>query len=119
MCRHVVGTFFGMGKHWIAVRHLPLHKGFEVDHLQYGLADPVVVNRILLWGIGSFFATVIVFGGVAIVFFEPGHPAVRMNTINIGISGSIASVAYGLAFFPPKAYLGWLRGDARGSADAL
>lgn len=79
-----------------------------------GLAEPVIVNRILLWGLGSAMATLIVSGGFVLAFVESTHPLAQAQGLNIGLSGVLASLIYFLAFFPPKAYTDWIeqRGDA-------
>ena len=88
------------------------HHGLLKKRLTLGLADPVVVNRMLLWGIGSLFASTIVLGSVVVVLFDSNHPAIQLSGLNIGLSGIVASTAYALAFFPPSSFLEWVRRSA-------
>ncbi len=77
-----------------------------------GLADPIVANRFLLWGVAgvlSFTAsgvmTAVVVGGADPV----NNPVARLA---IGVGGFFVAVALYLAFMPPAAYLRWV-GSAR------
>jgi hypothetical protein len=77
-----------------------------------GLADPVVVNRFLLWGIActsSLFislvnvATALV--GLSIVQYQPAM-------ITSALLGVVNSILLILAFLPPASYLRFIRGRA-------
>jgi len=84
--------------------------------LALGLADPVVVNRFLMWALSG----VAAFGGVggmllvALGGAEPYHSA--SARLGVGIGGSLASVVLWLAFAPPAAYLRWLRRERSAAA---
>lgn len=87
---------------WNALESLLLHRQLR-RRLGLGLADPEVVNRVLLWGIGSSAAFVMTLHGLATRVFvgqviEDGH---RLVSSGFGL---VAAVAIGLAFFPPAAY---------------
>ena len=74
-----------------------------------GLADPMVTNRFLLWGLGSLCASVIVLGAIPGIFLDPSHGLVQASLLNIGVLGTLASLAYALAFFPPASYTAWVQ----------
>ncbi|HEU4427213.1 MAG TPA: hypothetical protein VFT98_00530 [Myxococcota bacterium] len=76
--------------------------------LALGLADPLVVNRFLLWGVvgvSSLFSVAPSFlielaGGDG-----TGSPVARLST---AVSGLVCAAALQLAFLPPPAYRSWL-----------
>ncbi|MDX1649572.1 MAG: hypothetical protein R3263_06935 [Myxococcota bacterium] len=83
-----------------------------------GLADPVVTNRFLLWGLVAAFSfaslvgpTVAAVAGVD----TTENPLVRLTT---AVAGLVCSTALALAFTPPRAYLHWLRARASRAAPA-
>jgi hypothetical protein len=98
---------FGWGS-WESLRyHAKLRR-----RMPLGLADPVVANRILLWGIASGCVAIqamivvasTVLGGADLI--PPGLLAILS-----GLS-CLAAAAVWLAFFPPKAYLERVRARA-------
>lgn len=74
-----------------------------------GLADPVVVDRFLLWGLGSAARFVMLAVG-AWAFLALGGSATALATVatptflGAGVAGLVVAGAYWLAFFPPRAY---------------
>lgn len=76
--------------------------------LRLGLADPVVANRVLLWGISSLLIAV-----AFAVFFAGQRSAAGVTATPIVLltaaCGLTAGVAIWMAFFPPLAYRRWLR----------
>lgn len=87
---------------WNAVESFSLYRQLR-RRLALGLAEPEIVNRVLMWGIGSFAACVMTFYSVAArlvvgPLLGEGH---RLVSSGFGL---IAAVAIGLAFFPPAAY---------------
>jgi len=81
--------------------------------LALGLADPVVVNRFLLWAVGTLVAVsslgVIAackLAGLVIV----SHPIPRLAT---GTAGMALALTWYLTFLPPERYLAWVRGRTR------
>lgn len=76
--------------------------------VRIGLADAVVTDRVLMWGLSSL---IIALGFVAFLVGKlAGHmngPAVVLSVSSCGLA---AAVAMTLAFFPPAFYLRWLRG---------
>jgi len=77
--------------------------------LSLGLADAIVVNRFLLWGLFGTSATVINVASVAAnaMGLDPTRSVVVL--IPLGVCGLAASVTMYLAFLPPAAYLAFVR----------
>lgn len=80
-----------------------------------GMGDPVVRNRLLLWGVGIGAAA---WGSLVgtVVPLVAGVPALDMPAVQLSSSlhGLAAAVAMWLAFLPPRRYLRWVeRGAAR------
>lgn len=100
-----------IGPVWAMIEALRYYRSMR-RRLALGLADPVITNRILLWGIGSALASTIVLAGLIRVMVPPGHFLAELATLNIGVFGTVASVIYALAFFPPARYRAWLRAGA-------
>lgn len=81
--------------------------------LALGLADPVVVNRFLLWGLGTLLSVAALaviavskMSGLVVV----SHPIPRLAT---GVSGTALALTWYLTFLPPDRYLAWVRGRTR------
>jgi len=103
---------FGLG--WGALEALRYWTQMR-RRLELGLADPLVTNRFLVWGmaIGT--------GGLAVA-----AEAVLHVLPDFGPQGTIASICaslgalsilgYGLTFFPPRAYCRWVAGRSAQSA---
>jgi hypothetical protein len=83
--------------------------------LAIGLADPVVTNRILLWGSAILAAAAILLA--TIVLELVGHQVVGspVTGLIVGPLGLIASVCLYLAFMPPRAYLRWMEAGQEAS----
>ena len=83
--------------------------------LSLGLADPIVVNRMLLWSAAACAITLqYLYSTVRIVM--TGESSV--TGLGVALVSSLGLIAAGtmlLAFFPPRSYLLWLK---RGSAAA-
>lgn len=90
-------------RYWSAMRR----------RLRLGLADPLVTNRVLLWGVGTgTSATGIAIGALArhlggIVDYERSWVALCYAGF-----GMVAAVAFWLAFKPPRAYARWVARSA-------
>jgi hypothetical protein len=86
---------------WEAIRYY----GMLRRRIPLGLADPVVANRIALWGLAS--------GLIAFLFLV--NPLAQLATgltqespelsVMQSVIGLAAAVCIALAFFPPRAYL--------------
>jgi hypothetical protein len=80
---------------------------------QFGLGDPVVANRILLWSIyGAGFTLSQILWVTVLSVYED------LTTLDVLIVGTAMAgeIAVWLAFFPPKWYEAWIRGQAAESA---
>jgi hypothetical protein len=97
---------------WTAVEGL-VHYRMALRRLAIGLADPVVANRFLLWGLFGLMATGINVASAAgnVLGIDPSRSPLVL--VPMGVLGAIASVAMYLAFFPPAWYLARVRGGAR------
>jgi hypothetical protein len=87
--------------------------------LRLGLADPVVTNRFLLWGVGSgaaFLGYALGFAVLAITGISTSQTP-SFNLI-ISLHGLVAAIAMWLAFQPPAFYRRFIEGRARPDADA-
>jgi len=78
-----------------------------------GLADPLVVNRFLLWGLASLMTamTVWVASSTFAIYAQPEllaawTPIIRVATAGLGL---VTISCYALTFFPPERYAVWLR----------
>lgn len=83
-----------------------------------GLGNPVVRNRLLLWGVGIGAAA---WGSLlgTVVPLVAGMPSLEMPAVQLSSSlhGLVSAVAMWLAFLPPRAYLRWIAGrEARTAA---
>jgi hypothetical protein len=84
-----------------------------------GLADPLVANRFLLWGLGAGAAGVgsligTVFG---LVLARPLNQ-LPVLTLVLSLHGLVAAIALWLAFVPPVWYRHWVRGTTEKKAPA-
>jgi hypothetical protein len=96
---------------WSAVEGL-LQRRMALRRLALGLADPVVTNRFLLWGLFGLMATGINLASVVGVVLGVDPAESLLVLLPMGVLGAAASVLMYLAFFPPAWYVGWLRGTA-------
>jgi hypothetical protein len=96
---------------WTAVEGM-LQRRMALRRLALGLADPVVANRFLLWGMFGMAATGInVTSSLGVVLgVDPAGSLLVM--MPMGVLGGASAVLMYLAFFPPAWYVGWLRGSA-------
>jgi len=80
--------------------------------LRLGLADPLVVNRFLLWGwigVASLLSTA---PSLAITLAGGNGATSAAARLCTALGGLAASLALQLAFLPPAAYRRWLSGGA-------
>lgn len=89
---------------WEALRY-----GLQMRRrLALGLADPVVVDRLLLWGGGVGVATLMSLTTGVAQLRGVDLQATIAGAAFVGVSGVIAAGAIYLAFFPPVAYTRWV-----------
>ncbi len=87
---------------WNALESFLLHAQLR-RRLALGLAEPEVVNRVFMWGLGSFAAFVMTVHGLAARLLIGAVIGDGNRLVSSGF-GLIAAVAIALAFFPPAAY---------------
>ena len=103
------GTYAAGGA-WVMVEPLRYYRAMR-KRLSLGLAEPLVANRFLLWGVGSvgrFF--MVVAGAIPSVFFAkdtikfaPG--LVGFTLLAVGLVGLGVAISYWLTFFPTQSYV--------------
>ena len=100
-----IGTFG-----WSAGESFALYGQLQ-KRARIGLVEPAVVNRVLLWGIGSLAAFAMSGHGLLmrIVLGPAVSDGMRLVSSALGL---IAAVAMWLAFFPPAAYRRRMARDA-------
>jgi hypothetical protein len=103
---------YSAGFLWTAIEGLVHHRK-ALRRLALGLADPVVTNRFLLWGVFGLMATGINVTSAAgnALGIDPSRAPLVL--VPLGFLGAIACVAMYLAFFPPAWYLAHVRGAAK------
>jgi len=81
-----------------------------------GLAEPVVANRILLWGVAA--ACIAVQGPLQAGSALLGGAASPSPALRVGLSSLslVCAACIWLAFFPPRAYLAWVAGRPAAAA---
>ncbi len=78
------------------------------------LADPLVANRFLLWGVSAVFAIVMLTTSIAPQASPGDQEFALVNLVILACSGVAASIPYWLAFFPPAAYRRFIMTSAAG-----
>jgi hypothetical protein len=101
---------------WVAAESLVYYRRMR-KRLALGLAEPVVTNRFLLWGLGSGSA----FAGsatAAAVIAVMGFSASGFAPLALLLSGlgALSAMAMLLAFLPPRRYRRWIERRSRESA---
>ena len=79
--------------------------------LALGLADPVVTNRFLLWGVAMSAGVIASLSGLFMTISGMVNPGAWPYLV-LGISTTISPVAQWFAFFPPRSYCEWLQNSA-------
>lgn len=77
--------------------------------LALGLADPVVTNRFLLWGIAMGAGVITSLTGLFMTLSGLVSPE-SWPYLFLGIFATVSPVAQWLAFFPPRGYCEWVQG---------
>jgi hypothetical protein len=103
------GTY-AVGAAWVMVEPLRYYAVMR-KRLHLGLAEPLVANRFLLWGIGSVGRFFMVVAGVipSVVYgdqkieFNPG--ILSFTLIAIALVGLGVAASYWLTFFPTRGYV--------------
>ncbi|MDJ0787751.1 MAG: hypothetical protein QNK05_13155 [Myxococcota bacterium] len=96
-----------------------LHRAQLRRRQRLGLADPVVINRMTLW-MGSGIALCVLLGAILIAIDQGIAPLRSLPFIlAIGVGATAVGGCWGLAFFPPPAYLRWIGGRTPAEVDAM
>jgi len=104
------------GSCWLLVESIRYY-GLMKRRLAIGLADPVVVNRFLLWSSAGACSLVMLFTSVPPVFLDHSFQTLMaMDLVVFALSGIMTCAFYTLTFFPPAAYKNWLLGRQLGEA---
>jgi hypothetical protein len=87
--------------------------------VRLSLADPVLANRFLLWGLGIGAAGVgSLIGNVAMTVTGRAMAELDGVTLSNSMFGLASAVLMWVAFLPPAAYRSWIEARARASARA-
>jgi hypothetical protein len=84
--------------------------------LRLGLIEPVVVNKLFLWGVSGACGTAMAILAIAGTVFDFDYRYAQTNLMIYGVLGAIGAAAIWLAFFPPERYVKYvaLRGGEQG-----
>lgn len=93
---------------WTAAEAVRYH-GLMRRRMALGLADPVVTNRFLVWGVGSaacagLSLSLVVCSAIGLNLVV--HP---VPILLLSVCGLTAAICWMLSFLPPAAYLDWVR----------
>jgi hypothetical protein len=96
---------------WTALEALR-YRALLVRRLALGLAEPEVVNRVLLWAIAGAgaFAGSATMSAVSVGGSLPWQDPLALSAVGLG--GVTSAACAWLAFVPPRAYLAWVRSHA-------
>lgn len=100
---HLFLTLQGVPIAWAAFESLRYHR-LVARRAQLGLADPMVANRIYLWGIAMFAAFLINLFSSVLAFFGIDVAVSAAAALVIAPLGLVAAGCVWLAFLPPAAY---------------
>lgn len=94
-----------IGYGWTASESLIYYLSMR-RRVEHGLADPVVTNRLLLWGVyaGMYCASQVGYGFVLALYED----LTTLDTF-LGALTVVGQFTLALAFFPPAHYVRWLR----------
>jgi hypothetical protein len=101
---------------WTAAEGLRYHALMR-RRLALGLADPVVANRFLLWGLTGVSAFLTVAGSTVALLSGAGYDAIWLRWLT-AVGGTGAAVCLYLAFLPPQSWRERLARQAPSSASA-
>jgi hypothetical protein len=96
---------------WVGFEALRYHALLR-RRVVLGLADPVVANRMLLWGLMGTIATTCVLVDAALMYAGGEVGRQVLLPLVTCIAGLLSSACTILAFWPPAAYLALVRGSA-------
>lgn len=98
----------GAAPTWMAFECFRFHHKLRL-RAKIGLAEPLVVNRVLLWGI-AIGCSALGFGMNIVhrLVYGTGLRAHVWALTTVSALATVSALCLGLAFFPPKAYRRWL-----------
>jgi len=97
----------GLSYWWTAAEGLRWF-GLLRKRLALGLAEPLVANRFLLWGVSGVFAGSAIAVSTWRMVVTGGSPNDAVAMLAIGVGGFTTSISIYLAFTPPRAYRAWI-----------
>ena len=104
----VIGLATLVGQVWTGLESFDYYRRMRMRRA-LGLADPVVTNRFLLWGLVA--VNAVIASGVPLVVGLLGGDS--FNDVPTRLAGAAATIAGSvclqLAFLPPRSYEAWLR----------
>ncbi len=82
--------------------------------LRFGLGDPLVANRFLLWSLSGVFGLFILASSLPPIFLDvqKWETLLQWNLVLFSVGGMGSAVFYWLTFFPPTFYARWIRTKA-------
>ena len=96
---------------WAALESLLYHRRL-VLRLRLGLADPLLVNRFLLWGGACSFGFAIDVALIVMALGGADFNHSQLIRLLVSASGLANAIAWFLGFTPPAWYARWARGGA-------
>ncbi len=109
MDMHSALTVVSLG--WAGVESL-IYQGRLRKRVLLGLADPILANRMGLWALGMLCAMLLTGIFAGFTAFNIPFNQTTPGILTIGSMGSISAVSIWFAFFPPAAYVRWVRSGA-------
>jgi len=101
---------------WMAGEAFASYAAFR-RRARIGLGNPLVANRLLLWGISGVLAFIVssVSTGLYWSATDTVDATLKQNQAGglYGLLAALSSVALWLAFFPPKSYQAWIENSAK------
>jgi hypothetical protein len=102
---------------WVLFEPLRYQRALR-SRLRLGLADPLVVDRVQLWCVGSAARLVMLVVGALAMLDVSRHPLPAAGLVSntffaVAMAGLGVATAYWLAFFPPRAYVAAVARRAR------
>jgi hypothetical protein len=104
-------TAYGICFGWAGIESLLYHSRLR-RRRRLGLADPVLVNRFLMWGLSCSFGLAIDAVLVALALGGVDFNHAPLPRLLVSASGLVNAVSWFLSFTPPAAYARWLRRGA-------
>lgn len=103
----------GMAPAWMAFECFRFHNKLRL-RARIGLAEPLVVHRVALWGIGMGASSLGYASAVAHrLVFGTGLREHVWALTTVSLLGMISAVSIAMAFFPPARYRRWVESQTR------